>query len=167
MTSYTSDRSSFVDRYGGIYERAPWVAEAVWDSGGAIDDPQALTGVMRLAVDHAGETRQLTLLRAHPDLAGRVAVGALTAASAGEQSGAGLDQCSPEEFAAFHHLNDAYKDKFGFPFILAVKGHDRHSILAIFRHRIENDRETEFAEALSQVHRIAELRLIALAEETR
>jgi OHCU decarboxylase len=143
------------------------VAEAVWDTGQALDDPRALTGVMRLIVDQAGTERQLTLLRAHPDLAGRVALRDLTAASAAEQVGAGLDKCSPEEAAAFHRLNADYTEKFGFPFIIAVKGHDRHSILAAFHRRIENDRETEFTEALAQVHRIAELRLFALVEETR
>ncbi|MEO1492971.1 MAG: 2-oxo-4-hydroxy-4-carboxy-5-ureidoimidazoline decarboxylase [Pseudomonadota bacterium] len=159
------DRARFVARYGAVYERSPWVAEAVWETGQAIDDPRALTGVMRLIVDQAGAARQLTLLRAHPDLAGRVAIRNLTEASASEQTGAGLDQCSPEEAAAFHRLNADYTEKFGFPFILAVKGHTRHSILAAFHRRIENDPEIEFAEALAQVHRIAEQRLLAMAEE--
>lgn len=162
----TGGRATFVARYGGVYERSPWVAEAVWDTGQAIDDARAMIGVMQFVVDRAGGARQLTLLRAHPDLAGRVALRDMTGTSATEQVGAGLDQCSPEEAAAFHRLNADYTDKFGFPFIIAVKGHDRHSILAAFHRRIENDRDTEFSEALRQVHRIAELRLIDMAEDT-
>ena len=91
-----------------------------------MDDPETLAHAMASAVAKAGEVEKLTLLRAHPDLAGKAAVaGDLTADSASEQSGAGLDRCSPEEFSRFQAYNDAYWEKFGFPFIIAVKGLDR------------------------------------------
>lgn len=159
-------QQTFLARYGGIYEHSPWVAQAIWDTGQAVDDPLALAGVMQIIVEASGHTRQVTLLRAHPDLAGRLGLADLTTESSAEQQGAGLDCCSPEEMVEFQRLNDAYKDRFGFPFILAVKGHDRASILDIFRRRVENDPDTEFREALDQVHRIAGFRLLALAEET-
>jgi 2-oxo-4-hydroxy-4-carboxy-5-ureidoimidazoline decarboxylase len=162
----TLDRAGFLARYGGVYEHSPWIAAAVWDAGEASDDAETLAGRMAARVEAADAAAQLALLRAHPDLAGRLAVrGALTADSTAEQAGAGLDRCTPEEFAEFQRLNDAYKAKFGFPFILAVKGYDRTGILAAFRRRVENGRPAELREALTQVHRIARLRLLALAEE--
>lgn len=143
-------KDEFVARYGGIYEHSPWVAEKAWGLRGVI-----ATKMARI-VDNAGPEAQLALLRAHPDLAGKLA---MTEASVSEQAGAGLDQCTPQEFAEFTALNDRYKSRFGFPFILAVRGLDRHEILENFRARIGNDRETEFATALAQVHKIARLRL--------
>ncbi len=161
------DREGFLARYGGIYEHSPWIAGEVWDEGAAFDDGEALAGAMAVRVEAAGEAAQLALLRAHPDLAGKLAVrGALTPESTSEQAGAGLDRCSADEFEEFQRLNDAYKARFGFPFILAVKGHDRAGILEAFRRRAGNDLATEIREALDQVHRIARLRLQALAEET-
>ncbi|MFQ5567816.1 MAG: 2-oxo-4-hydroxy-4-carboxy-5-ureidoimidazoline decarboxylase, partial [Paracoccaceae bacterium] len=131
------------------------------------DDVETLAGAMAARVEAAGLAAQLALLRAHPDLAGKLAVrGELTPESTSEQAGAGLDRCSANEFEEFQHLNDAYKARFGFPFILAVKGHDRAAILDAFRRRAGNGRATELREALDQVHRIARLRLQALAEET-
>ena len=156
------ERAAFVSRYGGIYEHSPWVAEAVYDAGQAwlARDPEALQAAMAAVVETAGNEAQLALLRAHPDLAGRLALaGALTASSSAEQAGAGLDQCSPEELARFQDLNSRYTARFDFPFILAVKGKTRAEILAAFEARIDNDPETEFATALAQVHRIALLRL--------
>ena len=160
-------KDAFVYRYGGIYEHSPWVAETVWDSGQALDDPIALADVMQVVVEGAGHMRQVTLLRAHPDLAGRLGLADLTVDSCSEQQGAGLDCCSESELTEFQHLNETYKDRFGFPFILAVKGHNRTSILDNFRKRVDNDQNTEFREALDQVHRIARFRLQALAEENR
>lgn len=160
------DRAGFLARYGGVYEHSPWIAAAVWDAGGAGDEAEALADAMAAQVEAADAAAQLALLRAHPDLAGRLAVrGALTAESTAEQAGAGLDRCSPEEFAEFQRLNAAYTARFGFPFILAVKGFDRAGILAAFRRRAENSRGAEFREALDQVHRIAQLRLLTLAAE--
>lgn len=156
------DRAGFVARFGGVYEHSPWVAEAVWDAGSVPDEADALADAMAAVVEAASEDAQLALLRAHPDLAGRLGVGdLLTPESSAEQAGAGLDRCTPEEFAEFQRLNEAYKARFGFPFILAVRGHDRAGILEIFRRRVRNDPAAEFREALDQVHRIARLRLSA------
>jgi OHCU decarboxylase len=107
--------------------------------------------------------RKLQLIRNHPDLAGRVAIADLTAASRSEQTGAGLDRCTPDEFRRFQELNTAYKEKFAFPFILAVAGMNRAEILAAFESRVGNDREGEFRTALEQIDRIARIRLEGLA----
>ncbi len=161
-------RPEFVRVFGGVYEHSPWIAETVWELGpgpdsdmdAARDTAEGILRAFRTVVDRAGKEKQLALLRAHPDLAGRLAIaGELTAASNAEQAGADLGNCTPDEFEAFRSLNDAYKDKFGFPFILAVRGFHRTEILEIFRERVNNDPETEFATALEQVHRIALLRL--------
>lgn len=168
-------RDEFIARFGGIYEHSPWVAERVWDAGQVPDDvPEderddlmRLSDAMAEVVEAAGEEAQLALLRAHPDLAGRLAVdGGLTAESGAEQASAGLDRCTPAEFAEFQRLNRDYTDRFGFPFIIAVRGLDRAAILAAFRRRLDNERETEFREALDQVHRIARLRLAAMTART-
>lgn len=156
------DRAAFVALYGPIYEHSAWIAEAVFDAGpGSLaDSPAALHAAMRAVVDAAPQERQLALLRAHPDLAGRLAVsGELTAQSASEQAGAGLDKCSTAEFAEFSRLNAAYKAKFGIPFVMAVKGRRREEILAAFERRLGNDRLVELQTALDEVHKIARFRL--------
>lgn len=161
-----TSRDAFVARFGGIYEHSPWIAEAVWEAGlmPAHDNVAGLAGAMEAALARAGRERKLALIRAHPDLAGRAAIaGALTDASRTEQAGAGLDQCTPAEYARFQALNAEYKRKFGFPFILAVAGRSRQEILAAFEARIGNPPEAEFEEALRQINRIAQLRLAALA----
>jgi 2-oxo-4-hydroxy-4-carboxy-5-ureidoimidazoline decarboxylase len=115
---------------------------------------------MVAAVRRAPRARQLSLIRGHPDLAGRAAIrGELTAASSAEQAGAGLDQCTPAEFQRFRELNHKYQKKFDFPFILAVKGKTRQEILAAFEQRLHNSRDAEFEEAFNQIARIAGLRL--------
>jgi OHCU decarboxylase len=159
-------REEFLSRFGGVYEHSPWIAEAVWRRGltPAEDTPQGLAAALAAVVHGADDDSKLALIRAHPDLAGRAAVaGDLTAASRSEQAGAGLDRCSPEEFRRFHELNDAYKEKFGFPFILAVAGKTRQDILAAFEARLGNDRETEFRTALAEIDKIARLRLEVMA----
>ncbi len=159
------DRTEFVSRFGGLYEHSRWVAEKCFDQGlhKVCTSPSELAGPMSRLVEAAGQEPQLILLRAHPDLAGKLAKsGGLTAESTSEQAGAGLDQCTEAEFAEFTQLNDAYRQKFGFPFILAVKGRHRTEILENFRSRVPNDIATEFREALGQVHQIAKLRLQAL-----
>ncbi|MFQ5348058.1 MAG: 2-oxo-4-hydroxy-4-carboxy-5-ureidoimidazoline decarboxylase [Rhodothalassiaceae bacterium] len=164
------DRSTFLDRFGGIYEHAGWVAEAVWERvrAGALDDPEALAAAMAAAVDAAPRERRLALIRAHPDLAGRAAeAGALTAASKAEQTGAGLDRLTPEQRAAFRTLNQEYKARFGFPFIIAVAGRGPDEILAAFRQRIAHEPEVEFASALAEIHKIARGRLAKLFGEAR
>lgn len=157
----TLDRPAFVAAYGGIYEHSPWVAEAVYDVGvGEADTPAALASRMAAVVDDASEAAKRALLQAHPELAGKLAVaGALTADSAAEQAGAGLDRCTAAEFAEFTRLNEAYTTRFGFPFIIAVAGLDRQAILEAFRTRADNSLEKEFETALQQVHRIARFRL--------
>lgn len=165
ITASGHDRAAFVAVYGGIYEHSSWVAETVWDrhTGSEIDTLEELTAAMRNTVDMADEAQKTALICAHPDLAGKAAIrGELTLDSKSEQKGAGLDACSEQEFEDFQTLNAAYKSKFGFPFIIAVKGHDRHSILAAFRARINHDREQEFHTALEQIHRIASFRLADL-----
>lgn len=161
-------KQDFLAAFGGVYESSPWVAEAVWPDArrGAADDLASLQKLMRDAVDDAEREKQLALICAHPELAGRAAIaGEMTAESKSEQKDAGLDQCSPEEFAEFMSLNERYNEKFDFPFIIAVKGHDRRSILSAFRRRLENDVKTEFKAALDEIHRIASFRLAAIAGE--
>jgi len=158
-------REEFLAVFGGVYEHSPWIAERVYDAGltAAHDHLNGLHAAMAAVVDAAGPECKLALLRAHPDLAGRHAIqGALTADSTAEQASAGLDQCTPEEFARFRRLNEAYRAKFGFPFILAVKGRRRAEILEEFERRLQNDPAQEFATALAEVHKIARLRLHAL-----
>ncbi len=158
----TLDRDAFVARFGGVYEHSPWIAEGAFDAGltAEADTAEGLSGLLRAQVEASGADRQMALLRKHPDLAGKLAVAdALTAASTAEQAGAGLAACTADEFERFQTLNAAYKEKFGFPFIVAVAGRHRIEILAIFEGRLGNDRDREFREALEQVHRIALLRL--------
>jgi OHCU decarboxylase len=160
------DRAGFIALYGSVYEHSPWIAEAAWDTGLDRDHQTAegLHRAMAAAVEAAPREHQLALLCAHPDLAGRLAVrGELTAQSAAEQAGAGLGDCTPAEFERFTALNEAYKAKFGFPFIMAVKGRSRAEILAAFERRIGHDSAQEFRTALDEVHKIAFLRLQALA----
>lgn len=159
----TLSREEFIAAYGGIFESSPWVAEMVWPRipTGLFDFAESLGDYMRCAVADATDEQRLALLRAHPDLAGKLALaGKLTAESTSEQKSAGLDACTPEELAEFQKLNAAYTDKFGFPFIIAVRGRTRQDILAAFRARLSNSREKEFWTALEQVGRIAQLRLI-------
>ena len=158
-------RTGFIARYGGVYEHSPWIAEALWDkTGGKIpQETSALADAMASIVADADEAAKLALLRAHPDLAGKAAIaGRLTRASSEEQAGAGLDQCTQKEFARFTALNTAYREKFGFPFIIAVRGLDRQAILEAFEQRLTNSRAAELQSALAQVNTIARLRLAAL-----
>ena len=156
------NRATFVALFGAIYEHSPWIAEAVFDSGLTADlqTAEELQAAMAAVVEAAPQARRLALLRAHPDLAGRLALrGELTPQSAAEQAGAGLGDCSPAEFQRFTALNEAYKAKFGFPFIMAVKGRSRGEILAAFERRVSQDQASEFRTALDEVHNIALLRL--------
>lgn len=158
-------------RFGAVYEHSPWVAERVYSDGltECHDTPAGLAATMRAVVEQAGEEAQLALLRAHPDLGGRAAIkGELTTESTAEQASAGLDACSAEEYARLMNLNGRYRERFGFPFILAVRNRTREQIIEIFAARLDHDRDTEFRTALEQVHEIARLRLEALAlEESR
>ncbi|WP_127557253.1 allantoinase PuuE [Nioella ostreopsis] len=153
----------FVVAYGGIFEHSPWIAERAWglELGPAHDCAAGVHNALSRAFRTASEEERLGVLRAHPDLAGKLAAaGRLTAESTSEQAGAGLNMLTDEERADFTRLNTAYVDKHGFPFIIAVRDHDKASIRAAFERRIGNDTETEFAEACRQVERIAEFRLM-------
>ncbi|WP_108445634.1 2-oxo-4-hydroxy-4-carboxy-5-ureidoimidazoline decarboxylase [Halomonas denitrificans] len=158
------DQARFVEQYGEIYEHSPWVAELAWQQGlgREQDTPEGLAEAMGRVLAGASPERQLEVIRAHPDLAGKAAIaGELTDDSTREQAGAGLDQCTPEEMARFERLNAAYKKKFGFPFVMAVKGNDRHDILAAFETRLDNDQAEERRTAVEQINRIARFRLEA------
>lgn len=158
------DRQAFIARYGGIYEHSPWVAEQAWGRAREVTDIARLADILAGCVDAADEDSKLALIRAHPDLADRAAIaGGLTAASSEEQASAGLDQCTAEEFARFRSLNRQYKARFGFPFVMAVRGKHRRDILAAFERRLGNDRNAELATAIREIHKIARLRLEASA----
>ena len=155
--------SEFVARYGGIYEHSAWVAEETAGDAMANEDLDQIAVIMAECVDNASTERQLALIRAHPDLAGKAQLaGELTQDSTTEQSKAGLDQCSADEYAQFQTLNDHYHEKFGFPFVMAVRASTRAEILTAFAARLENDATTEFETALEEIHKIARLRLHAM-----
>ena len=162
------DREDFVGRFGGVFEHSPFIAERAFD-GGLIGEPLTSGGVHGALCEvfrAASEDERLGVLRAHPDLAGKLAIaGELTEDSRQEQAGAGLDRLSPEEHARLTVLNSAYVEKFGFPFIIAVKGLNKDDILAAFETRIRNDRDEEFATATAQVEKIARLRLESMLPE--
>lgn len=161
----TMDRAAFVQALGGIFEHSPWVAERAFDAR-PFGSVAVLHHAMLAAMRGAARDEQLALLRAHPELAGRAMVREeLTADSTREQAGAGLAQCSPDEYARLVELNARYNAKFGFPFILAVRGHDRASVIAAFARRVERDVEDEFAQALDQVARITGFRLEAAVQD--
>jgi len=158
-------KNEFLAVFGRIYEHSPWVAEQLWEQGlnEALDDIEAFHAAMAKIVESASRDHRLGLLNAHPDLAGKLAMqGELTAESTGEQASAGLDKCSPEEFGKFTRLNQAYRTRFGFPFIMAVRGKTRSEILASFERRVANDQQAEFETAMAEVHKIALLRLLEL-----
>lgn len=158
----TMSSLEFIDVLADIFEHSPWVAERVVDRR-PFTSVRSLHQAMTEEVSLASEREQRALIRAHPDLAGKAALeDSLTEASTGEQQGAGLDRLSDEELARITALNADYKSRFGFPFILAVKGHDKHSILATFEKRLENDEDAEQREGLRQISEIARLRLNAM-----
>lgn len=158
-------RGDFIEKFGGIFEHSAFIAERAYDAG-FVTVPLTAKGLhdgMVLEFRNAGREERLDILRAHPDLAGKLAIaGELTEDSRKEQAGAGLDRLSPAEHARFTKLNAAYTEKFGFPFIIAVKGLDKNDILDAFESRIQNDFDEEFETAAKQVERIALLRLQAL-----
>ena len=159
-------KEQFLNCFGGVYEHSEWVADIVFERGITVQDQDIaiLAARMTAIVNEAGQARQMNLLCAHPELAGKLAIdGGLTAESTSEQASVGLDKCSPEEFAEFQRLNSAYGTAFGHPFIIAVRGLTRANILDAFRKRIDNDKPTELAIALAEVHKIAGIRLSALS----
>ena len=150
----------FVEAFGAIYEHSPWVAEraAAERPFASIDE---MRRVMQSAVATTAPDVQLALICSHPQLQGRAAE-TLTADSMSEQRSAGLDQCSPEEVEELAALNGAYRDKFGFPFVIAVRGLTRHDIIEELARRLGNDRDVEFHACLLQIYKIAELRIAIL-----
>ena len=158
-------RDEFISRFGGVFEHSPFIAERAFDDGfvGETLDVDRVHTALVAIFRAASPEERLGVLRAHPDLAGRLAIaGELTEDSKKEQAGAGLDRLSPQEHQRFTELNRAYVEKFGFPFIIAVKGLDKQAILSAFEKRIDNSRDAEFETATAQVERIALLRLEAM-----
>jgi OHCU decarboxylase len=158
-------QDEFVARFGGLFEHSPWVAEQAWHERpfGSLAE---LHGVFLRAVYAAPPERQLALIRAHPDLAGRAAIaGELTPASTREQASAGLDRLSPKEYENFHRLNTAYREKFGFPMVVAVREHTKETILADAAARLEHSRPEEIEAALGEIAKIAYLRLQDIVEQ--
>lgn len=152
-------RAQFVQLLGGIFEHSPWVAEAAFESR-PFADVAALHAAMVAAVRAAPHARQLAFLRAHPELAGKAMVDrSLTAESANEQTRSGLTQCTPAEFARLQAQNSAYKQKFGWPFILAVKQLDRATIIRTFAERLELPAADEFESCLANIEQITRWRL--------
>jgi 2-oxo-4-hydroxy-4-carboxy-5-ureidoimidazoline decarboxylase len=158
MTMHEVDRMSqdaFETAFGWIFEHSPWVAERTWPKR-PFGSLQTLHARMIATVEEASTDEQVALIRAHPDLGARAR---MSAASSAEQSGAGLDRLTQEEFDRLHHLNSAYREKFGFPFIYAVKGSSRRDILEALDRRLGNRPEEERITALGQIYRIALFRL--------
>jgi 2-oxo-4-hydroxy-4-carboxy-5-ureidoimidazoline decarboxylase len=158
------DRSAFVEKFGGIFENSPWVAEKAWERRpfASLDDMHA---AMVAVAKNAPAPMQLALLQSHPDLAGKEAqAGTMTASSVAEQASAGLNSLSHAEMVQIADLNAAYRKKFGFPFIIAVRMHTREGILFEFNRRLQNDTQTEFANDLQNVYIITRLRLNKLLD---
>jgi 2-oxo-4-hydroxy-4-carboxy-5-ureidoimidazoline decarboxylase len=153
------DRAAFVDKFGGIFENSPWVAERAWNKRpfATADD---LHAAMVEAVKYAPLPKQLALLQSHPDLAGKEAqAGAMTASSVSEQASAGLNALSKAEITLISDLNAAYKQKFGFPFIIAVRMYTKEGIFFEFNRRLQNDTAAEYANDLQNIYAITRLRL--------
>ncbi len=155
-------RTLFIERFGGVYEHSPWVAAAAYDAGfsSEADTAEGLAKAMAAAAAKGSEEQKKALILAHPDLAGRLALAkTLTAESTREQASAGLDRLTPDELTKFTTLNEAYRARFGFPFIMAVKGKSKADILAAFQRRLASDADAETRTALAEIDRIAALRL--------
>ena len=150
-------KSEFIKVFANIFENAIWIAEKLYNQK-PFDNFEELSSKMLNIFETAKKEKQLKILKDHPDLANKTKISLLTANSLKEQTNAGLDQCTEEEFNEFKKLNDTYK-KFGFPFILSVKGKTKFEILNNFKKRISSDPKTEFDEAVKQVKQIASLRL--------
>ena len=148
----------FTKALGEIWEQTPEIAEKAWQSK-PFEDLDFLYRAMVAVIDRMSESEQMALIKAHPDLGSKAK---MADASVQEQAGAGLDRLSKFEYQRFQSLNQAYKDKFDFPFIIAVKNHTLESILEAFSNRLENDRTTEKQQALTEIKKIARLRLESL-----
>lgn len=153
------DRAAFVQAFGGIFEKSPWVAERAWDKR-PFASVDALHAAMVDVVKYAPLPSQLALLQSHPDLAGKEAqAGAMTSSSVSEQASAGLNALSNSEMTQISDFNAAYRQKFGFPFIIAVRMYTKEGIFFEFRRRLHSDTQTEYANDLQNVYAITRLRL--------
>ena len=155
-------RTLFIERFGGAYEHSPWIAAAAYDAGlkSGADTAEGLAKAMAAAAAKGSEGQKRALIGSHPDLAGKLAQAkTLTANSTREQASAGLDRLTPEELRQFTELNDAYRARFGFPFIMAVRARSKADILAAFRRRLANAADAEATTALAEIDRIAAFRL--------
>ena len=150
-------QSEFIKVFANIFENTRWIAEELYNQK-PFNDFEELSSKILNIFETATKEKKLKILKDHPDLANKAKISLLTPDSLKEQTSAGLDQCTEEEFNEFKKLNDNYK-KFGFPFILAVKGKTKIEILNNFRKRVSSDPEIEFAEAVKQVKQIANMRL--------
>jgi len=151
-------KSEFIKVFANIFENARWIAEELYNQK-PFDNFEALSSKMLNIFEATTREKQLKILNAHPDLANKIKISLLTPDSLKEQTSAGLDQCTEEEFDEFKHLNEQYKKKFGFPFILAVKEKNKNEILDNFKKRISFDPTAELDQAIKQVKQIASLRL--------
>ncbi len=153
------NREAFIERYGALFEHSPWVAEDAFERG-PFADREALASALEAAMYAAPRERQLALIGAHPDLAGRAAVeGTLTSSSQREQAAAGLDRLTPAEYEAFTRTNAAHRERFGFPFVVCAREHTKESILRTAAERLENDPDEEVRITLGEIAKIARLRL--------
>jgi 2-oxo-4-hydroxy-4-carboxy-5-ureidoimidazoline decarboxylase len=162
INAFSADE--FVAAFGAIYEHSPWVAEQS-ATARPFDSVDQMLATMQAVVANASHDMQLSLIRAHPELQGKPAT-ILTAASTSEQKSAGLDQCSPQEMQQLAALNRAYRDKFGFPFIIAVRGLTRSDVIVRMSQRLTNQPAAEFETCLAQIYRIASLRLATLCNNS-
>ena len=154
-----ADESRFLAAYRGLFEHSPWVVERAWTKR-PFRDADSLHAAFMAVLAEASPAERLALVRAHPQLADKAAIAAgLTAESAAEQASAGLDRLTAEEFETFHRLNGAYSERFGFPFIVCVRLHDKAGILDLMGRRLEGDASAELNEAVLQIGLISRLRL--------
>jgi 2-oxo-4-hydroxy-4-carboxy-5-ureidoimidazoline decarboxylase len=156
------DRDAFVELLSALYEHSPWVAERTLADAPFVNE-KGLADSLAASVNTASEGERITLIRSHPELAGeKLRARALTDSSMSEQAGAGLNRLDPAEMEEWRGLNTAYRERFGFPFVICVRLHTKPEILAALRRRLARTRDEELAEAIGQIHDIARLRLADL-----
>ena len=157
------DRSAFVETLGPVFEHSPWIAEQAWEFRPFAGPAQLHAGLCRI-LDQAPPGAKLALIKAHPDLGERMEK--LTQESTREQAAAGLDSLSPDELSRFQKQNSAYREKFGFPFVICARLNDKNSIFDAFSARLENAKEQEILAALEEIEKIARLRLNSIITES-